>query len=175
MNQNSTPSFKVDCPVCNLTNEANTFHAASKFVEKHEEHTGHEMEWVRAEFDYDITPHEGWKLTCKTCSETWQFESEDAASEFRKEHTKYTDHEIANPPEKRTSNQLSGDLESDVSAVKNLIAGLEDQYEDGAPEQAIYAYFSGDSPQIAQVKHKLKKLKQQGEVYEPRTGYLRTT
>ncbi|WP_135306393.1 hypothetical protein [Haloarcula amylovorans] len=62
-----------------------------------------------------------------------------------------------------------------VESVTSLIAELEDEYEKGAPIEAVMdeAPFMGMTPKA--MKHEIQQLKQKGEVYEPRTDFLRTT
>lgn len=60
-------------------------------------------------------------------------------------------------------------------SVKELIGKLEDSHGEGAPiEKTVYLLrYLGMEEHEA--RHQIKKLKQKGEVYEPRTDHLRTT
>jgi replicative DNA helicase Mcm len=57
-------------------------------------------------------------------------------------------------------------------AVYNLIAELEDQYEEGVPEEHVVDTADGDT---ASVMNDIDQLKQKGELYTPQKGHLRTT
>lgn len=70
------------------------------------------------------------------------------------------------------------DVESDrdrIRSMRRLIADIEEQHEDGAPvEKVVYlAETLGFSK--GSVEDEIEKLKQQGEVYEPSRGHIRTT
>jgi replicative DNA helicase Mcm len=62
-----------------------------------------------------------------------------------------------------------------IKNIKNLIADLEDEYEDGAPIDKIIERAEEVGVDQSNAEHEIDKLKQQGEVYEPRTDHLRTT
>jgi hypothetical protein len=171
MGQGTTPSFRVECPECDVTYESDEFDETSEFVTKHSSHTGHEMKWSHADFDLDIKLETNWELTCDTCNEAWRFETVAAAREFQDEHAEYTNHEITNQPVEVEIDILSG---KDERSLKGFIEKLENGYDEGVPEQAILAQFSEESG-IGKVQHELNKLKQKGEVYEPQAGRLRTT
>jgi len=146
MSQSTSQSFRVECPECDVAHESDEFKDTSQFADKHNEHTGHDIEWVRAEFDYDVDPHKEWELTCYTCNEIWRFETEDAAREFREEHAEYTDNDITNSPKERAVELSTDDVEvDDARSLKSLTAELEGHYDEGVPEQAIYAQI-GDDP-----------------------------
>jgi DNA replicative helicase MCM subunit Mcm2 (Cdc46/Mcm family) len=57
-------------------------------------------------------------------------------------------------------------------AVYNLIAELEGQYDEGVPESHVVDTADGDT---GSVLNDIEKLKQQGELYTPQKGHLRTT
>lgn len=175
MAESAENSFVVECPDCTVIHSSGNFKQTSDFVNKHEEHTGHEMEWVNAKFDIEIEQETNWTVYCDECEENREFPSEEEASKFRREHAKYTDHGTPEAPEKNVLDIPDIPLD-DRKALKDLIDRLADKYDEGAPEQALYAQFVGTGAnEVADVKHELEQLKQRGEVYEPRSGYLRTT
>jgi len=62
-----------------------------------------------------------------------------------------------------------------IKSLKTLIEDIEDEYDEGAPADVVVerAEEAGMDPETAE--HEIEKLKQKGEVYEPRTDHLRTT
>ncbi|MFB6174326.1 MAG: minichromosome maintenance protein MCM, partial [Halobacteriales archaeon] len=62
-----------------------------------------------------------------------------------------------------------------IKNVKELIAEIEDEYEDGAPVDEVIERAAGMDIEASKVEHEIEQLKQKGELYEPRTNYLRTT
>ncbi|WP_332897375.1 LAGLIDADG family homing endonuclease [Haladaptatus sp. CMSO5] len=62
-----------------------------------------------------------------------------------------------------------------VKNIKNLIAEIEDEYEDGAPIDVVLDRAEEIGMDHSKAEHEIEKLKQKGEVYEPRTDHLRTT
>ncbi|WP_336360340.1 minichromosome maintenance protein MCM [Haladaptatus sp. ZSTT2] len=62
-----------------------------------------------------------------------------------------------------------------VKNIKNLIAEIENEYEDGAPIDVVLDRAEEIGMDHSKAEHEIEKLKQKGEVYEPRTDHLRTT
>ncbi|WP_276274694.1 LAGLIDADG family homing endonuclease [Haladaptatus sp. QDMS2] len=62
-----------------------------------------------------------------------------------------------------------------VKNIKNLIKEIEDEYEDGAPIDVVLDRAEEIGMDHSKAEHEIEKLKQKGEVYEPRTDHLRTT
>ena len=63
-------------------------------------------------------------------------------------------------------------------AVKNLldiVAEIETEYDEGAPVDVVVERAEEVGVEPGKAEHEIKKLKQKGEVYEPRTDHLRTT
>jgi len=174
MSQSAHPGFRVECPKCGVTYESHRFEDTKEFVDKHEEHTGHSAEWTRADFKLVDTNTE-WRVLCMECDDSWRFETEDGAHDFQDEHAKYTDHEIVKPIAKVESEAPEIDNIDDAGSVKKLIEQLESIHDNGAPEKHLFAHLAGDDTAVARARYELEKLKQKGEVYEPRAGYLRTT
>lgn len=175
MAQFNTQSFNVGCPECNVTYEADRFREADQFAKKHEEHTAHEMEWTRAEVDFDLDTYREWRLTCHTCDRTWNFMREWAAREFQEEHAEYTDHSISNSPQPRSGSLPKLNVDSaDEEALRFLISKLEDYYEEGAYVEAIYAHVGDDPAGYVQARQGLEQLKRKGEVYQPVQHFYRT-
>lgn len=156
-----------------MMQESDMFGRTSEFAVKHEEHTGHEVQWIRADFEY-VEMITEWRVLCMECNEAWWFESEDDAQEFQAEHSEYTDHEITTPIKKieKESPEVADTV--DTRSVMHLVRELEDQFDQAVPEQVIFAYFSGDLTAIEEVQHELNRLKRQGDLYEPTSGHLRT-
>lgn len=169
MSASSTAAFRVECPECDVEEESDEFDEVSSFVGKHHKHTGHDMEWVHAEFDYTVDTTTDWKISCDHCSDEWEFGTIEQVEDFKKEHAEYTDHEITGEPTEVVIDDL------DDVPVKEIIRKLEDRYEEGAPEQAVYAILTKNDIEIANIKTEIEQLRQKGEVYEPTQGHLRTT
>ncbi|EMA14621.1 hypothetical protein [Haloarcula amylolytica] len=62
-----------------------------------------------------------------------------------------------------------------IQNVKEIIADIEDRFDAGAPVQQVIRDARRIGMDKSEAKHEIDKLKQKGEVYEPRTDYLRTT
>ena len=62
-----------------------------------------------------------------------------------------------------------------IKNVKQLIADIEDDYEEGAPVEEVLERADEIGMDPSKAEHEIQKLKQQGEVYEPANDYLRTT
>ncbi|WP_049972702.1 hypothetical protein [Haladaptatus cibarius] len=88
-------SVAVECQECTLGEDADDYNEMLTFAEKHQEHTGHSVRWTTNTSPPDVGIEEGTnvELECRTCDETWSFDSFEAAETFRSEHAEYTDHE----------------------------------------------------------------------------------
>jgi replicative DNA helicase Mcm len=62
-----------------------------------------------------------------------------------------------------------------IKSLKGLIEELEADYEDGAPVEEVLDRADDVGMDASKAEHEIEKLKQKGEVYEPRTDHLRTT
>jgi len=63
-----------------------------------------------------------------------------------------------------------------VKTLKDLINDMEEDYDDGVPyEDAQEAAEEEKGIDERKFEHEIEKLKQKGEIYEPKTGHLRTT
>jgi replicative DNA helicase Mcm len=62
-----------------------------------------------------------------------------------------------------------------IKSIKNLIADIESEYDEGAPVEVIIERAEEAGMDVDTAKHEIDKLKEKGEVYEPRTDHLRTT
>jgi len=169
MSESSTLPFRVECPECDIDHESEEFDEISSFVGKHHEHTGHDMEWVRTEFEHIIESATNWEVSCDVCDDEWTFGTIEQAENFSKEHSQYTDHESAGEPAEVVVDNL------DSRSVKEIIGDLADRYEEGAPEQAVYAISAENDIEIAEIKREVEKLRRSGEIYVPTQGHLRTT
>jgi replicative DNA helicase Mcm len=61
-----------------------------------------------------------------------------------------------------------------IKNIKNLIADVEDEYDEGAPIDRVLERAEEAGMDRSKAEHEIEKLKQKGEVYEPRTDHLRT-
>ncbi|WP_276299365.1 LAGLIDADG family homing endonuclease [Halorussus lipolyticus] len=62
-----------------------------------------------------------------------------------------------------------------IKNLKQLIAEIEEDYEEGAPVDEVMARADEIGMEQSKAEHEIDKLKQKGEVYEPSTDHLRTT
>ncbi|MFB6087094.1 MAG: LAGLIDADG family homing endonuclease, partial [Haloarculaceae archaeon] len=62
-----------------------------------------------------------------------------------------------------------------IKNIKTLIDDLQDEYDEGAPVDVVVERAEEAGMETSKAEHEIEKLKQKGEVYEPRTDHLRTT
>jgi hypothetical protein len=176
MSQSAQPAFKVSCPECGVEHKSEHYDMASRFLDKHAEHTGHQMEWVRGDFEVDVEPFLVWGVQCETCADSWEFFDEDEAQEFQEEHAEYTDHEIDGEPVS-TEFEVDADASDDrrmSQRIRVVTEKLEDKFDYGVPLEAVLMAFV-DKRDRMQARHEIDQLKQKGEIYEPKTGHICTT
>ncbi|WP_135303433.1 LAGLIDADG family homing endonuclease [Haloarcula amylovorans] len=62
-----------------------------------------------------------------------------------------------------------------IQNIRGIIADIEDEYDEGAPIDVVVERAEEVGIDESKAEHEIEKLKQKGEVYEPRTDHLRTT
>ncbi|AQL42946.1 XRE family transcriptional regulator [Halorientalis sp. IM1011] len=62
-----------------------------------------------------------------------------------------------------------------IKNLKTLIGEIEEEYDEGAPVERVLERAEEAGMERSKAEHEIDKLKQQGEVYEPRNDHLRTT
>ncbi|WP_439027803.1 LAGLIDADG family homing endonuclease [Haloarchaeobius sp. DT45] len=62
-----------------------------------------------------------------------------------------------------------------IKNLKALISDIEEDYDEGAPVEVVLERADEIGMDQSKAEHEIEKLKQKGEVYEPRTDHLRTT
>ena len=63
-----------------------------------------------------------------------------------------------------------------IKDLKHLIEELEDEYDEGAPVSEVVSRAGSDlGLDESNAEKEIENLRRKGEVYEPRTDYLRTT
>ena len=62
-----------------------------------------------------------------------------------------------------------------IKNLKQLIGDIEEEYDEGAPVDVVMERADEIGMDHSKTEHEIEKLKQKGEVYEPRTDHLRTT
>jgi len=62
-----------------------------------------------------------------------------------------------------------------IKNIRGIIADIEAEYDEGAPVDVVIERAEEAGMEASKAEHEIEKLKQQGEVYEPRTDHLRTT
>lgn len=174
MSQTDSPRFIADCPACEIDASGDDYDEVMRAVSKHEEHTGHQMKLQKFDFDFDLGEFEAWSVRCETCENEWSFDTEEEAEQHIREHSTWTDHEIENDPQQEeyvwfeNSEQRHGN-------IKQVIATLESHHEEGAPEEMVAQVLTDEGMDHSKIRSEIEKLRKKGEVYEPRTGHLRTT
>lgn len=166
------PRFVVDCPDCSMSEETDDMRQAMTFSSKHKEHTGHDAEWVKADFgeEFDIDLSTVWWVQCDHCENAWQFDSESHAEGFYHDHTLYTDHHAKGPIESTRKT-------ADTDDVRKFIREYcdHDGLEHGIPLPLLFKTLSEKGVEHSEISQQVDQLKSRGEIYEPRVGYLRAT
>ncbi|WP_231189872.1 hypothetical protein [Haladaptatus sp. DYF46] len=175
--------YRLRCETCNESWSFDSQYEAEEFQSDHAEYTDHEAVG-------EIETEESWTAHCGDCRTTQEFATQSEANEWRDEH-RTKDHRtgirtvFGTIREQQTESAQSepslvetGHSKSQRDRIKNikeLISKLEDECEDGAPVPFILieAEMVGMTQSKAQTE--LEKLKQKGEVYEPSSGFVRTT
>jgi len=62
-----------------------------------------------------------------------------------------------------------------IKNIKHLVDDLESEYDEGAPVDVVIERAEEAGMDASKAEHEIEKLKQKGEVYEPKTDHLRTT
>jgi replicative DNA helicase Mcm len=62
-----------------------------------------------------------------------------------------------------------------IQSIRGIIADIEDEYDEGAPVDVVIERAEEVGIDESKAEHEIEKLKQKGEVYEPRNDHLRTT
>jgi len=62
-----------------------------------------------------------------------------------------------------------------IKNLKQLISDIEEEYDDGAPVDVVLDRADEIGMDASKAEHEIDKLKQKGEVYEPKQQHLRTT
>ena len=62
-----------------------------------------------------------------------------------------------------------------IQNIRGIINDIEDEYDEGAPIDVVVERAEEVGIDESKAEHEIEKLKQRGEVYEPRTDHLRTT
>ncbi|WP_254272734.1 minichromosome maintenance protein MCM [Haloarcula marina] len=62
-----------------------------------------------------------------------------------------------------------------IQNIRGIIADIENEYDEGAPIDVVVERAEEVGIDESKAEHEIEKLKQKGEVYEPRTDHLRTT
>jgi replicative DNA helicase Mcm len=62
-----------------------------------------------------------------------------------------------------------------IKNLKQLIGDIEEDYDEGAPVDVVLDRADEIGMDPSKAEHEIEKLKQKGEVYEPRTDHIRTT
>jgi len=61
-----------------------------------------------------------------------------------------------------------------IQNIKGIIGDIESEYDEGAPIDVVLERAEEVGIEESKAEHEIEKLKQKGEVYEPRTDHLRT-
>jgi DNA replicative helicase MCM subunit Mcm2 (Cdc46/Mcm family) len=126
-------------------------------------------------------------VRCDSCQRDWEFSNREDAEEHIQEHAVYTNHEIENAPEKTDPIESIKSLQevgqsvgpsdgSPTRVVREVIDEAQEtvDFPQGVPEQMVYAILSEKGMAPDAIREIITSLRSQGEIYEPKTGYLRT-
>lgn len=164
--------FVVECPECELGEATDDMDEALDFSTMHKEHTGHNPEWVEADFEteFDVDLTRRWWVKCDHCPDSWTFDSKDEAMDFYLDHAEYTDHSAREPVETAAEN-------SDIDDVRSFVRRFSDHgdLDHGVPLPLLFATLGDLGVDQTEISRQVEKLRQRGEVYEPKAGYLRAT
>jgi replicative DNA helicase Mcm len=61
-----------------------------------------------------------------------------------------------------------------IKGLKEIIAELQDEYDDGAPLEEVLDEAEANGMERSKAEHEIDKLKQQGDIYQPNKDHLRT-
>ena len=61
-----------------------------------------------------------------------------------------------------------------IRNIKGIITEIEDEYDKGAPVEEVIDRAEAIGMDHSKAEHEINKLREQGDVYEPQTGHLRT-
>jgi hypothetical protein len=61
----------------------------------------------------------------------------------------------------------------DIGQIKQLITQIQSEFDESAPVEMVYTHAEEIGFSEAAISRELEKLKQKGEVYEPKVGHLR--
>lgn len=180
MSANTNGDHLVECPDCEFTYSADSYDAVAKAIDKHEEHTGHNIQLTN--FEFELPEYTEWTVDCNHCGSTWTFPTKKKANSFIHEHSKYTDHDITNVAEATEreldvetlleDNQDEDSSQDRVKALKQLLEELENHFEKGVPINVLKQSVS--NPEMVDwLEYEIDKMKQSGEIYEPTAGRYR--
>jgi replicative DNA helicase Mcm len=60
-----------------------------------------------------------------------------------------------------------------IKSIKDLIRRIEEEYDEGAPRDVVVERAEENDIEESKVTHEIQKLRDKGEVYEPKQGVLR--
>jgi replicative DNA helicase Mcm len=75
----------------------------------------------------------------------------------------------------RTSRGQTKSQHDRIKTVKSIIREIEHEYDAGAPVDVVVERAEEDGIDEDKTEHEISKLKQKGQVYEPRTDHLRVS
>lgn len=156
-------NFKAECPDCGMECESRNHRDVVTFASMHNEHTGHEAEWVELDFDgkFELNPEEWWNVWCEVCGEDWDFQTREVAESFEEDHETYTNH-VADGVEKHTDGKLATDTVKGVVSELDMKFGL---YH-GVPFSAIATIFEKEGYSRVRLREWLEELEEENEIYE---------
>jgi replicative DNA helicase Mcm len=73
----------------------------------------------------------------------------------------------------RTTEATEKSQRDRIKSIQNLIAELQDEYDDGAPLEEVLDESEANGMGRSKAKHEIEKLKQQGDAYAPEKDTLR--
>ncbi|HZD43435.1 MAG TPA: hypothetical protein VE134_05185, partial [Methanomicrobiales archaeon] len=175
--------YSLRCETCGDSWSFDSRSDAEAYQADHAEYTDHE---AADEIEEDVS----WTAHCDSCRASQEFATQAEAEEWRDEH-RTKDHRTGfiavegTTQEERTESPKSdstvvetGRSKSQrdrVKSFKELISELENEFDDGAPLPLVVIEAGSIGMTQPDAQTELDNLKQKGEVYEPREGFVRTT
>lgn len=148
--------------------ETDALDEAVTFAVKHHKHTGHEVDWERADLESELPESDctQWSFECHECGRQSQFPTESKAEAFRREHEKYSNHGDSTVEE--------ADPVVDLDDVRELLDYCFDHSETVqiVPKEAVLTALEQNGETKRSMEKKLANLEQESDLYELTHQYL---
>lgn len=160
-----TLSLSAQCTECSMAEAAHPRTVAT-FVEKHCDHTGHDIAWTEVDLPGDYQPGRCYEVRCFSCMTRHREPTRPAAEAWAAEHAEYSDHS----PDKVEQANLDPLSEE---AVNRLISVLSEPF-GGAVPRSLVASVLADCSDVdeSDAQDVLEEMLLVGACYEPSDGRI---